>query len=110
MTEAGKLDLITLIVERGEADKTVKAALESGAHGATIFFARGTGVRERLGRLGFLIQPEKEVILIVTPREITQQVFEAAIKVARLEEPGRGFAYIQEVSHAVGFVEQLKKP
>lgn len=51
--------LITGIVQRGKAEKVVKAAMEAGAQGATVFYARGTGVRQKLGFVGKLIQPEK---------------------------------------------------
>ena len=107
MQDDNKLDLITAVVERGEADKAVKAALEAGAHGATILIGRGTGVRQRLGVLGLMIQPEKEIILIVAHREVTNVVFDALIEAAKLEEPARGFAYVQEVARATGFVGGL---
>ena len=44
--------LITCVVQRGFADPIIKAAQEAGAQGATVYFGRGTGVRERLGRVG----------------------------------------------------------
>ena len=44
--------LITCIVQRGLADTIIQAAREGGAQGATVHFARGMGVRERLGILG----------------------------------------------------------
>ena len=43
--------LITCIVQRGMADEIINAAQEAGAQGATVFYARGEGVRERLGIL-----------------------------------------------------------
>ena len=106
MAAESGLDLITVIVERGEADNAVKNALDAGAQGATISLGRGTGVRQRLGVLGLMIQPEKELVLIVTHRDITDTVFDAVVKAARLDEPARGFAYVQEVSRATGFVPE----
>ena len=45
--------LITCIVQRGAAEAAVQAARRAGAQGATIFYARGTGVRQKhLGVLG----------------------------------------------------------
>lgn len=44
--------LITCIVQRGLADTIIVAAREAGAQGATVHFARGMGIRERLGILG----------------------------------------------------------
>ena len=43
--------LSTCIVQRGEADDIIRAAQDAGAQGATTFYARGSGVRERLGIL-----------------------------------------------------------
>ena len=57
------LNLITCIVQRGRAEKVVDAALKAGAPGATHFYGRGTGVRQKLGVLSKLIVPEKEIIL-----------------------------------------------
>lgn len=52
--------LITVIVQRGAADKVVRAAQKAGAQGATIFYARGTGVRQRhLGVLGVAVNSER---------------------------------------------------
>lgn len=102
------LDLITCIVQRGEADKVVKKSLLEGAQGATVYYGRGTGVRQKIGIFGSLIQPEKEVVLIVTPSDITDQVFNACIEAGKLDLPGRGFAFVQKIDRAVGFLEMLK--
>lgn len=100
-----KIDSIFCVVQRGKADEVVKAALDAGAQGATMFYARGTGVRQKLGILGSLIQPEKEVIFIVTRSEKTESVFNAMILAGKLEEPGRGFAFVQKIERAIGFLE-----
>ena len=99
-------DLITVIVERGKADPVVQAAIGAGAQGATVHFARGAGVRERLKLLGFAINPEKEVILVVVKTDMTDRVYEAMIGAGKLREPGKGFAFTQRVSNPVGFLEK----
>jgi len=98
--------LITCIVQRGEADRVVDAAVDAGAEGVTIYYGRGTGVRQRLGLKGRLIKPEKEIILIVTKREKTDKVFNAVVEAARLSEKGRGFAFLHKIDQAVGFLEE----
>ena len=75
-----ELDLITCIVQRGKAEKVIDAALLAGAPGATYYYGRGTGVRQKLGVLSKLIVPEKEIILIVTKKNQTDAVFDAVIK------------------------------
>ena len=56
---AGNPKMIMAILQRGRADRAVKAAIRAGAQAATVFFGRGLGIRERLGLLGLAIQPEK---------------------------------------------------
>ena len=68
--------LITCIVQRGLANKMVEAAREVGAQGATVHFAKGTGIRERLGILGAAVEVEKEVINIIVSTEQLDLVFE----------------------------------
>ena len=103
------LDVITVIVQRGKTESIVKAMMKAGAGGATIYFGRGTGVRERLGLLGIAIQPEKEIIVTVTPNAITDQVFDAMVKAGKLDHPGMGFAYTQSVDRVVGLIPTKKK-
>jgi nitrogen regulatory protein PII len=97
--------LITCIVERGKADKVVNEALKAGAHAATMYDARGRGIREKLGAAGKRINPKKEVILIVTDSVKTPIVFDVVIAAAKLKEPGRGIAYTQEVDNVMGLIE-----
>ena len=46
------------------------------------------------------------MILIVTKAAQTQTIFETTVASARLHEPGNGFAYVQPVQQAVGFLER----
>jgi nitrogen regulatory protein PII len=97
-------NLITCIVQRGEADKVVDAARDAGAEGATIFYGRGVGVRDTLGIRGRFIKPEKEIILIVIKPDQTDAVFEAVVKAAKLDQKGKGFAFLHSLDRAVGFL------
>ena len=98
----GVLDLIYCIVQRGKADRIVKKAMQAGAGGATIWFARGSGIREKLGLLGIAISPEKEVIMIITQPEQTDRVFNAIVKAGRLDVPGQGLAFVTEIKQLAG--------
>ena len=100
--------LITCIVERGRAEQVADAAIQAGAQGVTIYTARGKGVRERLAFLGHLIDPEKEVVLTVTRKDQARAIFDIVVKAARIDEPGRGFAFLQGVERVAGFVDNRK--
>lgn len=96
------LRLVTCIVERGNADDVAKAAMAAGAPAATIYFARGSGIRERLSlMLKIAISPEKEVIDTVVPREDAEAVFQAMVDAGQLETPGKGFIFMLPVSKAL---------
>lgn len=101
-TGSSAVYMITCVVERGKGDRVTKAALDAGAGGATAFFARGTGTRERLGLLGLAIVPEKEVIQVVCKHDIADPIFDAICKAAKLDVPGRGMAVMTPVIRAAG--------
>ena len=101
-----QLDLITCIVQRGKAEKIIKAATEAGAQGATTFYARGTGVRQKMGVLGLFVQPEKEVVMIVTHPNETDAIFNAIVEAGKLNRPGLGFIFVSKIDRAIGFLEK----
>ncbi len=97
----GKMELVTVIVQRRDGKKATTAALQAGATGVTSYCARGTGVRQRLGLLGKLIQAEKEVILVAAERGTARAILDAINVAVGLEEPGKGFAFVQDLEHVV---------
>ncbi len=98
------LALITCIVQRGLGDEIVLAAREAGAQGATINYARGTGVRERLGLLGVAVEVEKEVVNIVVATEQVDMVFDSIHQAGKLGTPGMGFMYVTPLEKAATYI------
>ncbi len=97
--------LITAIVQRGAADAVVQAAQEGGAHGATIFHARGTGIRQkRLGLLGLTINAEKEVIYIVAPSDQADHIFERIFVAAKMDTPGMGILWMTALEKMATYI------
>ncbi|MBF0249097.1 MAG: P-II family nitrogen regulator [Alphaproteobacteria bacterium] len=105
------VSLITCVVQRGAADDIIKAAREAGAQGATVSFARGTGVRERLGILGVAVEVEKEIIQVVVSTEQQDRVFEAMYLAGKLNTPGMGIMYVTHLEKAATHIpmEVLEK-
>ena len=96
--------LITCIVQKGIADTIVRAAREAGAQGATIFYAQGTGVRERLGLLGVAVEVEKEIINVVVSNEQVDFVFDRMFLAGKLDTPGMGFMYCSRLEKAATYI------
>jgi len=96
--------LITCIIQKGSADTIVKAAQDAGAQGATVFYARGSGVRERLGVLGIAVEVEKEIIHIVVATDQIDRVFEKVYLAGNLDTPGMGFMYVTPLEKAATYI------
>ena len=101
-----EVSLVTCIVQRGVADGIVKAAQEAGAQGATIYFGRGSGVRERLGLLGVTVEVEKEIVNILVANDQVDAVFEKIYLAGNLDTPGMGLMYVTPLDKAATYVPQ----
>lgn len=102
-------DLIVTIVNKGDSEKVVESSKKAGAEGGTILFGRGTGIHEQAKLFGITIEPEKEIVLTLIPRQYSQQVLEAIISETKLNEPGKGIAFVLEVERVAGINHLLNK-
>lgn len=69
-----KYELIVVISDHGLADDIMDTAKKAGARGGTIVHGRGTADEETVKFFGLTIQPEKEILLIVTKAEIKNEI------------------------------------
>ena len=104
ITYLSDVALITCIVQRGLADNIVKAAQAAGAQGATVYYAKGGGMRERLGVLGVCVEVEKEVINIIVSLDQKEEVFNSIYLAGKLDTPGMGIAYITPLEKAATYI------
>ena len=95
-------NVIFTIVERGKGMEIIKATNDAGAEGATVFFGRGTGIHEHRKILGIPIEPEKEIVITLIEKEKTDVILEAIIKAGKLNEKGKGRAFVVSVDKMVG--------
>ena len=102
MNAAAELKLITVIVQHKDEKKVLDAALAAGAPGATYFYGRGTGVRQKLGMLGWLVEAEKAIILMAVPPDKLDAVVSAVSAAANLDKPGNGLLCVHTVSQVIG--------
>ncbi len=100
--------LITTIVNRGRAEEVIDAAKVAGSRGGTIINARGSGVNETMKLFNMEIEPEKEVVLILSVKEAVENIVESIQKNLEIDKPGHGIIFIQEVSRAYGIYNDEK--
>jgi len=96
--------LITCILQTGLAEEVLEAAKNMGAQGATINYARGTGIRERMGLLGVTVDEQKEVIRIIVSEDQADMVFEAMYLAGKLDTPGKGIMYITKLEKVATYI------
>tara|TARA_B110000971_G_C20029880_1_gene510851 strand:- start:746 stop:1177 length:432 start_codon:yes stop_codon:yes gene_type:complete len=96
--------MITCIVQASQADKVVKAAQDVGAQGATVTYARGTGIRERMGLIGVAIDEQKEMIRIIVSQEQADRVFEAMYLAGDLDKPGMGIMFMNDLDRIATYI------
>lgn len=102
-------DLILAIVERGHSDEVMDAAKSARASGGTVLKGRGTGFKEAEKFFGITIQPEKEIVLILTPSELRPGIMEAISTKAGLQSRARTIMFSLPVNDIAGLPLDLKK-
>lgn len=93
---------IFTIVEKGHGELVMDAATKAGARGGTIINARGAGVHEAQSLFAMDIEPEKEVVLILTESTLTTKIVSAIRDDLEIDKPGRGIIFVQNVNETYG--------
>lgn len=95
-------EMIVTIVEKGYASDVIDAAHKGGAEGATVLNGRGSGVHEKAKFFGVTIEPEKEVVLVMVPSDIRNQVLKSIAKGIDINKPGHGVSFVIDLAKVVG--------
>jgi nitrogen regulatory protein PII len=102
-------EVVFAIVNDGFTDLVMEAARGKGAKGGTIINARGTGNKEIEKFFGVSIAPEKQIVMILVPKDIKDAVLTAIYQAAGLNSKGQGIAFSVPATDVVGIVENVQK-
>ncbi|PNR95317.1 P-II family nitrogen regulator [Petrotoga sp. 9PWA.NaAc.5.4] len=97
-------DVIFVVVDKGKAEFVVEVANEAGAKGGTIINARGASEYEIEKIFSMEIEPEKDVVLIIVKKELTETVVNSIRDKLDIEKEGAGIIFVQEVDQAYGLI------
>lgn len=100
--------LVITIVNSGFFDQVMAAAKKAGAKGGTVVHARGLGSKEAQKYLGITIQPEKDLVLILTPRDRKSPIMESIMHEVGLNTAGTGICFSLPVDSAIGIGALIK--
>ncbi len=99
--------MITVVVQRGMEEAILQAARDVGATtGAVGYYAKGIGMRERLGMLGLAVEVEKAVISMIVPTDHQDVVIDQIYRAGKMDTPGIGYVYSTPLEKMAAFVPQ----
>ena len=98
MTE-NKYELVVCIVNAGFSTNVMEAARSAGAQGGTILRARGSANPEAEEFFNINIQPNKELVMILVPEGIKDDVMKAVYKDGGLSTQAQGIIFSLPVNH-----------
>ncbi len=108
MEKEKEYELIVLIVSEGYATIAMDAAKRVGAGGGTLINGIGLGTKEATKFLGITIEPEKDIVLIITEKNEKKKVMQEVTDSVGLSHEGRGICFSMPVDNVVGLTENIK--
>lgn len=100
-------EVVFCIVNAGYSELVMDAAKEVGARGGTVIHARGTANKEAEKFFSITIQPDKEIVMILVPSKIKDEVLRAIYRQAGLKSAGQGIAFTLAVDEVVGLASPV---
>ena len=97
--------IIITIVNRGKAEDVIDAAKAAGSKGGTIINARGSGVNETRRLFHMDIEPEKEMVMILSKEDVADAIVSSIKECLDIDKPGNGIIFIQNVDKVYGIYE-----
>ena len=104
-----KFKIVFAPVKTHKTDPVVDAAKASGATGATIIPARGTGIREAKSFFGLTLEDQTDIVMFLLEEHIVDQVLEAIRTAGEFDKPGTGIAFVLPVEQVVGLESQMER-
>ena len=95
-------NLIMVVVDRGKAEAVTEAAAKAGSRGGTIIHARGSSIHETSKVFSMDIEPEKEIVLIISDKNKTDEITASINEQLLINEPGNGIIFVQDINKAYG--------
>ena len=103
-------EVVFCIVNEGFSEAVMDAAREAGATGGTVLNARGTANVEAEKKFGIIVEPQKEIVMILVDSNIKEAVLKSLYDAVGLKTAGQGIAFTLPVAEVVGLTPHSKQP
>ena len=95
-------NIIYTIVNKGLAEEVIDAATRAGSKGGTIINARGSGINEHNMLFSMVIEPEKEIVMIISENDSTEAIVDSIRSALNIDKPGNGVIFVSGIKKVYG--------
>lgn len=103
----GEHDLIMAVLAGGITGEAVESAREAGAVGGTVISGRSCTLQQAGEGLGFCIDPDKELLLMLVRKRYTENILNALYECMSRNPDNAGIAFALPVSAVTGLTHRL---
>lgn len=101
MENVNNIKVLFIVVNAGHTEKVLDIVRETGAGGATIINARGSGAHHEMF-MGISLEPEKEIIFTVVNSEKAAGISAALKNLEGWKSEAQGICFVMPVEKMVG--------
>lgn len=101
-----KYEAIFTIVDKGMSDKVLDAAMLYGSTGGTVIHGRGSGSQDKAKLFNIEIDPEKDIVLILSEVTKTEAIINSIRKELNIDDPGTGIIFVLNVNRTLGLFQE----
>lgn len=98
--------LIIAIVDKGKDIDVMNIAKAQGARGGTIMVGKGASVFEKKKLSGLNIDPEKEMVMIMTTEEKSKSIMQAISEAMQMDKPNTGVIFTLATEDVMGVIKE----
>ncbi len=104
MSIAKEFGVVVAIINYGFSEQAMEFAKKAGATGGTVIHCRSLGTNEVSKFLGITIEPEKEIILILTENNNRYKIMKAINEKVGLKTEAKGICLSLPVDDVIGII------
>ena len=97
---------IFIIADKGSSSDVLEAAESVGSTGGTVIHGRGSSSQEKAKLFNIEIEPEKDIVLILSKVEKTEAIVNAIEKKLNINKPNAGIIFVMDVSRTLGLYQE----
>ena len=97
---------LTCLIDRGQGEILTTAAMQAGAPGVTICYAREIGSEQKTGKSGRVIRVEKEIVQLIVAEDKAETIADAMLATDIFAQPDTGYMYMFPVNKALTYLGQ----